>query len=120
MVVTIHWFYGCCFRSGGLNSPQPVLVILGRVVRPVPHDGADDRSDRGGVCRKAKVGKLDVDSNVQTAGRYQLRNPHDPVFKEWQGRRPEGRRGEKADVKRCSTLTSEQGRNVPVRHVRRS
>jgi len=47
--------------------------------------GLDDRRDEGGefrCCPALVLGKLDVDANIQTAGRYQIRGiPTLLVFK---------------------------------------
>jgi thioredoxin 1 len=71
------------FDKDVLNSTQPVLVDFWaewcgpcRMMAPTIDQIATE------YAGKAKVGKLDVDSNVQTAGRYQIRGiPTLLVFK---------------------------------------
>ena len=71
------------FDKDVLNSTEPVLVDFWaewcgpcRMMAPTIDQIATE------YAGKAKVGKLDVDSNVQTAGRYQIRGiPTLLVFK---------------------------------------
>ena len=52
------------------------------MVRTLPDDDPDDRRGRGRYDGKAKVGKLNVDFNGQTAAEYQIRGiPALLVFK---------------------------------------
>ena len=74
------------FDKDVLNSTEPVLVDFWaewcgpcRMMGPTIDQIATE------YAGKAKVGKLDVDSNVQTAGRYQIRGiPTLLVFKDGQ------------------------------------
>ena len=76
-------FTDAAFDQDVLNSPEPVLVDFWaewcgpcRMMAPTIDQIAAE------YAGKAKVGKLDVDSNVQTAGRYQIRGiPTLLVFK---------------------------------------
>jgi hypothetical protein len=65
---------------------------------------------------KVKVGKLDVDSNVQTAGRYQIRGiPTLLVFKGEKSWNRRLARLEKQTSRRCLTLTSKK-KNWPQKN----
>ena len=76
-------FTDAAFDQDVLNSPEPVLVDFWaewcgpcRMMAPTIDQIAVE------YAGKAKVGKLDVDSNIQTAGRYQIRGiPTLLVFK---------------------------------------
>jgi thioredoxin 1 len=76
-------FTDSAFDQEVLNSSEPVLVDFWaewcgpcRMMAPTIDQIAAE------YAGKAKVGKLDVDSNVQTAGRYQIRGiPTLLVFK---------------------------------------
>ena len=48
--------------------------FLGDLVRPVPHDRADPRPARGRLQGQVKVTKLDVDANIKTATRFNVRS----------------------------------------------
>ena len=67
-------FTDAAFDQDVLNSAEPVLVDFWaewygpcRMMAPTIDQIASE------YAGKAKVGKLDVDSNIQTAGRYQIR-----------------------------------------------
>ena len=62
--------------------------LLGRVVRPVPHDCADDRRVATELAGKAVIGKLNVDENPAVTG--PLQHPRHPGAARVQGR-PAGR-----------------------------
>ena len=76
-------FTDAAFDTEVLKSPEPVLVDFWaewcgpcRMMAPTIDQIAVE------YAGKAKVGKLDVDSNIQTAGRYQIRGiPTLLVFK---------------------------------------
>src|SRR6266436_9614914 len=76
-------FTDAAFDTEVLKSPEPVLVDFWaewcgpcRMMAPTIDQIAVE------YAGKTKVGKLDVDSNVQTAGRYQIRGiPTLLVFK---------------------------------------
>ena len=53
------------------DTPGPCR-LLGRVVRTLPHDWPYRRRDRRPVQREARVAKLNVDENPQTAGTYDV------------------------------------------------
>jgi thioredoxin 1 len=76
-------FTDAAFDQEVLKSAEPVLVDFWaewcgpcRMMAPTIDQIATE------YCGKVKVGKLDVDSNVQTAGRYKIRGiPTLLVFK---------------------------------------
>jgi len=77
-------FTDAAFDTEVLKSPEPVLVdFWAEWCGPCRQMGPTIDQIATEYAGKAKVGKLDVDSNIQTAGRYQIRGiPTLLVFKD--------------------------------------